>query len=100
MTDEVPEETVVRILHEDQKLEQPVARSLTIILNTASSFAEGDPLAANQLKTMSNEDIAMISDRLQDLGSDLELRTYMDFVEFVSDPDTDNDELNDAIQNL
>jgi hypothetical protein len=100
MSDEVPEETVVRILQEEQGLEKPVARSLTIILNTAASYAEGDGLAANQLQSMSDEDIALVSDRLQDLGSELELRTYMDFVEFVSDPDTDSDELNEAIQSL
>jgi len=88
------------ILQTAEDMEKPVAAAMSTIILTANKYAQGDAMAGLKIQNISSKEMSRIEERLSELGSSVELTTYMSLVEFVSNPDTDNEELNQQIKEL
>lgn len=69
-------------------------------LKAGASYAEGDAFAGVQLQKVDREDYDRLTELFAEAGFDVEFNNRMSLVGFVTSPDTDDEDLNEAIKNL
>lgn len=70
------------------------------ILVAGSRYAEGDALAGAKLDSMSTGEYERLNALFDDAGFDVEFNSRMSFVGFTKEPETHDEELNEAIRDL
>lgn len=77
------------------------AKAICEVLTLAKSYSEGDAFAGAKLSKMGPDQYEALQIHFDDAGFDVNLgKNRMSLVDFVSDPNTDDEELNEAIKQL
>lgn len=76
------------------------ASAVATILELGASYGEGDAFAGMKLSSISGDEWDRLSELFEEAGFDYELSNRMSVVGFTNDPETDDEELNEAIRNL
>jgi len=76
------------------------ARVVDTVLRAAASYAEGDALAGARLTNLSAEEYGRLTEIFRGAGFDVEFRTRMDLVSFVTDPGTGDERLDAEVRDL
>lgn len=76
------------------------AEAIASVLRDGAAYSEGDAFAGAKLSNVPPAGYDRLSDRFQKAGLDAEFNGRMSVVSFVNDPDTGDEELDEAIRGL
>lgn len=85
---------------EELGMQEEQAEALTEILRSAKSYSEGDALAGLKLKNMAEEDYENINTIFENHGINVDFVSHMSLVGFVTKPETQDEKLNNALNEL
>jgi len=85
---------------EEIGIQEEQAKALTEILRAAKAYSEGDALAGLKLKNLTKEDYKNINIIFKNHGISTDFSNYMSLVGFVTSPETQNERLNNALNEL
>jgi len=81
-------------------MQEDQAEALTEILRSAKRYSKGDALAGLKVKNLTNEDYKNINTIFKNHQTSTNFSNYMGLVGFVTNPETQNKQLNNALNKL